>query len=162
MCKAACHSDRVDSSNPHRWRGKRLHHHGGGVCWLFVLLWMDLCCHELIICKKRHKNNLKMRLMTLLFDPHWHAPHLYLTNSGICNVWGYLPGNPQTPPRGGYHGIFWQRRLWSLHHTIPQLWGIHGQQPSVQPQHCLCPGSPSPCHPGWHLHTSGWHTWWYS
>jgi hypothetical protein len=31
----------VDSLNPHRLRGKRLHHHGGGVCWLFALLWMD-------------------------------------------------------------------------------------------------------------------------
>ena len=37
----ACHLYCVDSSNPHRWRGKQLHHHGGGVCWLFVLLWID-------------------------------------------------------------------------------------------------------------------------
>jgi hypothetical protein len=42
MSKAARHSDVVDSSNPCRWRGKRLHHHGGGVGWLFVLLWMNL------------------------------------------------------------------------------------------------------------------------
>jgi hypothetical protein len=42
MSKAARHSGGVDSSNPRRWRGERLHHHGGGVCWLFVLLWMDL------------------------------------------------------------------------------------------------------------------------
>jgi hypothetical protein len=41
MRKAARHLDGVDSLNPRRWRGKRLHHHGGGVCWLFVLLWMD-------------------------------------------------------------------------------------------------------------------------
>jgi hypothetical protein len=41
MCKAARPSGGMDSSNPHRWRGERLHHHGGGVCWLFVLLWMD-------------------------------------------------------------------------------------------------------------------------
>jgi hypothetical protein len=41
MRKAAHHSDSVDSLNSRRWRGKRLHHHGGGVCWLFVLLWMD-------------------------------------------------------------------------------------------------------------------------
>jgi hypothetical protein len=42
MSKAARHSDGVDSSNPRRWMGKRLHHHGGGVCWLFVFLWIDL------------------------------------------------------------------------------------------------------------------------
>jgi hypothetical protein len=41
MSKAACHSDGVDSLNPCHWRGERLNHHGGGVCWLFVLLWMD-------------------------------------------------------------------------------------------------------------------------
>jgi hypothetical protein len=42
MRKAARHSDGVDSLNPCRWRGEQLHHLGGGVCWLFVLLWMDL------------------------------------------------------------------------------------------------------------------------
>ncbi len=41
MSKAAHHSDGVDSLNPRRWRGERLHHRGGGVCWLFVLLWID-------------------------------------------------------------------------------------------------------------------------
>jgi hypothetical protein len=32
MHKAARHLGGMDSSNPHRWRGKHLHHHGGGVC----------------------------------------------------------------------------------------------------------------------------------
>jgi hypothetical protein len=41
MCKAARPSGCMVSSNPCRWRGKRRHHHGGGVCWLFVLLWID-------------------------------------------------------------------------------------------------------------------------
>ncbi len=41
MRKAARHLDGVDLLNPRRWRGEQLHHHGGGVCWLFVLLWMD-------------------------------------------------------------------------------------------------------------------------
>jgi hypothetical protein len=41
MHKAAHPSGGVVSSNPHRWRGERLHHHGGGVCWLLVLLWID-------------------------------------------------------------------------------------------------------------------------
>jgi len=30
MRKAAHPSGGVDSSNPHRWRGERLHHHGDG------------------------------------------------------------------------------------------------------------------------------------
>jgi hypothetical protein len=41
MSKAARHSDGVDSLNPRCWRGKQLHHHDGGVCWLFMLLWID-------------------------------------------------------------------------------------------------------------------------
>ncbi len=86
MHKAARHSDGVDSSNPCRWRGKRLHHHGGGVCWLFVLLWMDSWHHELIICKKWYKNNLKMRLMCY-----------FLIHVGVHHtiVW-YLHGKIQT------------------------------------------------------------------
>jgi hypothetical protein len=59
MCKAARPSGGMESSNPRRWRGKRLHHHGGDVCCVFVLLWMD---SELNICGKRHENSLKMRL----------------------------------------------------------------------------------------------------
>jgi hypothetical protein len=35
MCKAAHPSDGMGSSNPCRWRGKRLHH-GGGVCLVFA------------------------------------------------------------------------------------------------------------------------------
>ncbi len=68
MRKAARHSGGMDSYNQHCWRGKRLHHHGGDVCHLFVLLWMDSWCHDLIVCKKWYKNNLKMRLTALLSD----------------------------------------------------------------------------------------------
>ena len=59
MRKAARPSGGMESSNPRRWRGKRLHHHGGDVCCVFVLLWMN---SELNICKKWYKNNLKIRL----------------------------------------------------------------------------------------------------
>ena len=61
MRKAAHHLGGVVSLNPHRWRVKRLHHHGGGVCWLFVLLWMELWRHETIVCKFWYKNNLSIR-----------------------------------------------------------------------------------------------------
>ena len=48
----------MESSNPPRWRGKRLHQHRGDVCCVFALLWMDSWCHELNVCKKWYKNNL--------------------------------------------------------------------------------------------------------
>ncbi len=98
MRKATHPSGGVDSLNPCRWRGKRLHHHGGGVCWLFVLLWMDLWRHKLIVCKIWYKNNLKMRLAALLFDPPTCAPY---------QLWGHtltlgLPGcTLQCPAEGG-------------------------------------------------------------
>jgi hypothetical protein len=41
MSKAARPLGSMVSSNPSRWRGEQRHHHGGGVCWLFVLLWID-------------------------------------------------------------------------------------------------------------------------
>ncbi len=79
------HSDGVDSSNPCRWRGERLHHHGDGVCWLFVLLWMDSWCHKLIVCKKLYKNNLKMRL-TRYFLIHVGVHHTHWwTLEVVCN-----------------------------------------------------------------------------
>jgi hypothetical protein len=37
MHKAAHPSGGMGSSKSRRWRGKRLHHHGDGVCQLFVL-----------------------------------------------------------------------------------------------------------------------------
>ena len=70
----------VESSNLRRWRGEWLHHHGGDDCYVFVLLWTDSWIHEHIVCKKWYKNNLKMRLTTLLSAPHWHAP--YQKNNG--------------------------------------------------------------------------------
>jgi hypothetical protein len=42
MPKAARPLGGMESSNPCCWRGEWLQHHGGGVCWLFVLLWIDL------------------------------------------------------------------------------------------------------------------------
>ncbi len=69
MHKAARHSDNVVSLNPCCWRGERLHHHGGGVCWLLVLLWIHSWCHELIVCKKWYKNNPKEGLCGVTFCP---------------------------------------------------------------------------------------------
>jgi hypothetical protein len=40
MRKAAHPLGGMESLNPRCWRGEWLHHHGGGSCWLFVLLWM--------------------------------------------------------------------------------------------------------------------------
>ncbi len=86
MRKAACPLGGVDSLNPCRWRGEQLHHHGGGVCWLFVLLWMDSWCHELIVCKIWYKNYLKMRLTALLFDPSTRAPYQMSSFLSFCHA----------------------------------------------------------------------------
>ncbi len=79
MHKAARLLGSMESSNPCCWRGKRLHHHGGGVCWLFVLLWIDSWFQELIVCKKWYKNNLKMRL-TRYFLIHVGVHHTWCNN----------------------------------------------------------------------------------
>ncbi len=100
MRKAAHPSGCVDSLNPHHCRGKQLHHHGGGVCWLFVLLWIDLWCQELIVCKKLYKNNLKKRLTALLFDPPRHVPHPPGFQFTLAKCWALRPG-------GGEHGTCW-------------------------------------------------------
>ncbi len=76
MRKAVRPSGGMESSNPRRWRGKRLHHHGGDVCCVFVLLWMDSWRHKLNVCKKWCKHNLKMRLMRSQSVPPRLAPHL--------------------------------------------------------------------------------------
>ncbi len=98
MRKAARHSDGMDSLNPHRWRDKRLHHHGGGVCWLFVLLWIELWHHELIVCKKWDKNNPKEGLCGVTFCPTlacttplvfpsiWHCWAPILSYQGIAAI----------------------------------------------------------------------------
>ncbi len=91
--KAARPLGGVDSLNPCRWRGKRLHHHGGGVCWLFVLLWMDLWCHELNVCKKWYKNNLKMRLTALLSAPDWRAPYPLCIQNSFSLYISLIPPN---------------------------------------------------------------------
>ncbi len=82
MRKAARPLGGMESSNPRRWWGKRLHHHGGDVGCVFVLLWMDSWHHQLNVCKKWYKNNLMMMLTVLLSAPHWCAPYLWFSYSG--------------------------------------------------------------------------------
>jgi hypothetical protein len=48
--KAARYLGGMDSSNPHHWRGKQLHHHGGDVCCVFVLCdAVSTCCFHLYL-----------------------------------------------------------------------------------------------------------------
>ncbi len=104
MRKAARPSGSVNSLNPHRWRSEWLHHHVGGVCWLFVLFWMDSWRHELIVCKIWYKNTLKMRLTVLLFDPPTRAPyqhqasHFFTLTPSQCQE-RHLPSCPRCRPR---------------------------------------------------------------
>ena len=96
MHKAARPSGGVGSSNPHHWRGKRLHHHGGDVCCVF-----ELCVAvSLVMCKKVPEHNLKVpfcltmanrRYFRLLFDPPTRAP--YNTYWGLVKFSGFLIKN---------------------------------------------------------------------
>jgi hypothetical protein len=50
MRKAGRPSGGMESSNPRRWRGKRLHHHGSDVCCVFVLCdAVSTCCFHLYL-----------------------------------------------------------------------------------------------------------------
>jgi hypothetical protein len=52
MHKAAHPSGGMDSSNPHRWRGEWLHHHGDGVCLLFVQMCRLVWSSSLVVCRR--------------------------------------------------------------------------------------------------------------
>jgi hypothetical protein len=61
--------------NPHCWRGKRLHHHGGDVCCVFVLC--DVV--SLAVCKKGPEHDLKVRIL-----PYYKVNRCYvLTHIGV-------------------------------------------------------------------------------
>ena len=77
MWKAAHPLCGVDSSNPHCWRGWRLHHHGGGVCCVFVLCVAvsSGCCHLSYLDKYVPHN-------VLHSDPPRLAPHHWFSVTG--------------------------------------------------------------------------------
>jgi hypothetical protein len=57
-------------------------------CLLVVCADVDgLVSHKLIICKIWYKNNLKMRLTALLFDPPTHAPYLQQMSRLVVGIW---------------------------------------------------------------------------
>ncbi len=92
----------MESSNPRHWRGRAAPSPGGGVCWLFVLLWMDSWCHELMVCKKWYKNNLKMRLM-----------RYFLIHVGVHHT-------SEVRPRASLVRFLWSiKTLISCPHSIP-------------------------------------------
>ncbi len=90
MRKAARPLGSMESSNPRRWRGKGLHHHGGEVHCMFVLLWMDSWCHKLKVCTKWYKNNLKMRLMMSQSVPPRLTPHLEMVSQEPAASWRFF------------------------------------------------------------------------
>ncbi len=104
MRKTAHHLGGVVSSNPRRWRGERLHHHSGGVCWLFVLLWMNSWRHETIVCKKWYKNNPKEGLCGVTF---W--PTLACTTPRLNDFLPVLSRLPVLLFQQHLHGWLWPR-----------------------------------------------------
>ncbi len=122
MRKSARPLGGMDSLNPHHWRGKWLHHHGGGVCWLFVLLWIDSWRHELIVCKKWYKNNLKMRSTVLLSDPPSCTPYLLHTWEYIHGCkFNYFPQNSKINPYYESTNNYWSCGLPGSVHSFHLL-----------------------------------------
>jgi hypothetical protein len=83
MCKTACYSGSMDSSNPchWHWRGKRLHHHCGDVCCVFVLC----IAVSFVVCRKVPEHNLKVHIL-----PYYKVNrHYFLTHIGMRHTkWG--------------------------------------------------------------------------
>ncbi len=121
MRKATCYSGSVVSSNPRRWRGERLHHHGGGVCWLFTLLWMDLWCHKTIVCKKWHKNNPKEGLCGVTFWPTLACT----TPSPYGNSDDDSDGPPPSPKRTDATEMKIDESLHIFINALPHLEPLH-------------------------------------
>jgi hypothetical protein len=98
MRKAACHLGGMDSSHPYCWRGKRLHHHGGDICCVFVFCVMrSLLVVSLIVCKNVPEHDLKVCILPyykvnrhyMLTHPHVHhtrnlAPLGLICLEGFC------------------------------------------------------------------------------
>jgi hypothetical protein len=81
MRKAAHPSGGMDSSNPHRWRGEQLHHHGDGVCLLFVLFCAVSSDRRHSSYVDKYESNLKVGLLMKQSVPPRLAP--YPQRSGI-------------------------------------------------------------------------------
>jgi hypothetical protein len=76
MRKAAHPSGGMDSSNPHRWRGEQLHHHGDGVCLLFVLFCAVSSDRRHSSYVDKYESNLKVGLLMKQSVPPRLAPYL--------------------------------------------------------------------------------------
>jgi hypothetical protein len=82
--------------------------HGGHQRWLVTPLQLSPFAYRLLPFKfllAPGKPAYRLLLFKFLLAPKKHSPHSschgyhpHLTSRGICNVWVYLPGNPQTPP----------------------------------------------------------------
>ncbi len=77
MHKAARPSGGVGSSNPHHWRGKRLHHHGDVCC---VVLWLCVAVKH-IICKKVLEHNLKVHIL-----PYYKVNGVIFSPTYMCTI----------------------------------------------------------------------------
>ncbi len=86
MRKAAHPSGGMDSSNPHRWRGEQLHHHGDGVCLLFVLFCAVSSDRRHSSYVDKYESNLKVGLLMKQSVPPRLAPYrlVMMGTRGVC------------------------------------------------------------------------------
>ncbi len=97
MCKVAHPTGSVGSSNPHCWRGEQLCHHGDGVwevfCDFCAISWFLTPQSGSLYVKNVWQHNLKVRLIVLLFVPHWLASYP-LANCPIFFAAGWVQVSP--------------------------------------------------------------------
>jgi hypothetical protein len=93
MPKAVHPSGGMDLLNPHRWRGKLLHHHGEDVCCVFVL------CVSIsrVVCKKVPEYNLKVQILPYYkVSRHYIVPHIGLHHTHYCHHCRHRAVQPPT------------------------------------------------------------------
>jgi hypothetical protein len=79
MCKANRPLGSMVSSNPRRFTGKQLNHHGGDVCCVFVVLCVVV---SLVVCKKVTEHNLKVHIL-----PYYNVNrHYFLIDPGVHHI----------------------------------------------------------------------------
>ena len=112
MCKATHPLGGVDSSNPHRRKGWLLHHHSGGVCWVFAL-----CVASCLVAYVDKDHTITLR---------WGYMHYSVSHPGLHHTTSSLYHHTPTPPCRRCHEVRWRPIRWGQRQD--DSWLIQGQR----------------------------------